>query len=319
MGPKATGKSHREGISLTKLVKMFPDDEAAREWIEKQIWPDGPHCPHCGSFNVQHPIKHNTMTHRCRDCPNRPQFSLKTGTLMQASNLGYQTWATAIYLLTTNLKGVAAMKLHQDLEISYKAAWHLAHRLRAAFADGESLPVSGPVEADETYRGGNRKNMSNAKRKELAGIGRGATGKTAVVGAKDRASNTVATRKVERTTAPYIAGFVAQRTKPGSRVYTDDAAVYGPPQGPFEHEAVNHSAHEYVRGAVHTNGMESFSILLKRGYQGAFHHFSEKHTDRYGAEFAGRHNMREADTIDMMETVAADMAGKRLKYRDLVQ
>ena len=151
MGQKAPGKSHREGISLAKLIKMFPDDEAARAWIEKQIWPNGPHCPHCGSFNVQHPIKHNTMTHRCRDCPNRPQFSLKTGTLMQASNLGYQTWAIAVYLLTTNLKGVAAMKLHRDLEISYKAAWHLAHRLRAAFAEGESMPFSGPVEADETY------------------------------------------------------------------------------------------------------------------------------------------------------------------------
>ena len=315
MGQKAPGKSHREGISLPQLFKMFPDDETARVWIEKQIWPDGPHCPHCGSFDVQHPIKHRTMTHRCRDCPKRPQFSLKTGTLMQASNLGYQTWAIAIYLLTTNLKGVAAMKLHRDLEISYKAAWHLAHRLRAAFADGESLPFSGPVEADETYLGGKRKNMPKRKRKELTG--RGAVGKTAVVGTKDRETNQVAARTVARTDAPHVAGFVATKAAPGATVYTDEAAAYNALKPWYDHEAVNHSVGEYVRGQAHTNGMESFWSMLKRGYQGTFHHFSPKHADRYIAEFAGRHNMRDADTIDMMGTVAADMRGKRLKYRDL--
>ena len=316
MPQKAPGKSHRKGISLAKLMRMFPNDDAAREWFESRIWPSGPYCPKCGSFNVQHPIEHKTMTHRCRECEGKPRFSLKTGNIMEGSKLGYQQWAIAIYLVMTHLKGVSSMKLHRDLEITQKSAWHLAHRIRKAFEAGGPL-FSGPVEADETYLGGKRKNMSNAKRKELAGTGRGAVGKTAVVGAKDRETNAVSARKVERTTAPYLAGFVARQTKPGAAVYTDDAAAYGPLQGPFEHESVNHSAHEYVRGAVHTNGMESFWSLLKRGYHGTFHHFSEKHTDRYVAEFAGRHNMRNADTIDMMETVAVDMVGKRLKYRDL--
>ena len=191
MSRKSSGKAHRQGISLVKLHRMFPDDDAARAWLEKQIWPQGPYCPHCGSFNVQAGIKHRTMTHRCRDCPNRPQFSLKTGTIMQASNLGYQTWAIAIYLLTTNLKGIATMKLHRDLEISYKSAWHLAHRLRKAFESGEAPVFQGPVEADEAYFGGKRRNMHKAKRKELAEAGRGTVGKTAVVGVKDRATNAV--------------------------------------------------------------------------------------------------------------------------------
>ena len=211
----APGKSDREGISLVKLMRMFPNDDAARRWFEKQIWPHGPHCPKCGSFNAQSNIKHKTMTHRCRDCDGRLMFSLKTGNIMEGSKLGYQTWAIAIYLVTISLKGVSSMRLHRDLEITQKTAWHLAHRIRKAMADGTTLPFFGPVEADETYIGGKRKNMPNRKRKKLTG--RGAVGKTAVVGAKDRETNAVAARKVARTDAPHIAGFVAQRTAPGAK------------------------------------------------------------------------------------------------------
>ena len=169
MTKKAPGKAHREGISLKKLMAMFPDEDAARQWIEAQVWPDGPYCPRCGSFNVQCGIKHRSMTHRCRDCPNRPQFSLKTGTVMQGTKLPYRDWAIAIYLLATNLKGVSSMKLHRDLEITQKSAWHLSHRLRKAFENGNPL-FTGPVEADETYIGGKRKNMPKSKRTTLARI-----------------------------------------------------------------------------------------------------------------------------------------------------
>ena len=311
----APGKSDREGISLVKLVRMFPNDDAARRWFEKQIWPQGPHCPKCGSFNVQSNIKHKTMTHRCRDCDGRPMFSLKIGNIMEGSKLGYQTWAIAVYLVTTSLKGVSSMKLHRDLEITQKSAWHLAHRIRKAF-DGDNPLFSGPVEADETYIGGKRKNMSKAKRAALTG--RGAVGKTAIVGTKDRASNKVAARPVPATDAPHIAGFVAEKTMLGATVYTDEAKVYGALDPWFDRESVNHSAGEYVRGQAHTNGMESFWAMLKRGYQGTFHHFSEKHTDRYVAEFAGRHNIREADTADMMAIIARRSVGKRLRYADLI-
>ena len=312
MAKSAPGKAHRQGISVKKLMGMFPNDDAAREWIEAQIWPDGPYCPHCGSTNVQHPIKHGTMTHRCRDCPNRPQFSLKTGTVMQGTKLGYRDWAIAIYLLATNLKGVSSMKLHRDLEITQKSAWHLAHRLRKAFDNG-NLVFAGPVEVDETYIGGKRKNMPKSKRAELSG--RGAVGKTAVVGAKDRATNKVAAQVVTATDAPTLQSFVEDRAAPDAKVYTDDHRAY---RGlARDHEAVRHSVGEHVRNMAHTNGIESFWAMLKRGYQGTFHHFSARHAGRYVSEFAGRHNIRDADTIDQMGAIARRMVGKRLRYRDL--
>lgn len=315
MSKKGPGKADREGISLKKLMRMFPDDAAAQAWFEKQIWPNGAHCPHCGSVSIQHPTKHRSMTHRCRDC--RKDFSLKTGTLMQGSKLGYQTWAVAIYLAMTGLKGVSSMKLHRDLEITQKSAWHLAHRIRKAIEGGDAPMFAGPAEADETYIGGKRANMSNRKRKELAGSGRGAVGKAAVAGVKDRDTNRVAARRMEETDATALQGFVRAHVEPGAMLYTDEAPAYkGMPE--YDHEAVKHSAKEFVRGMASTNGMESFWAMLKRGYQGTYHKFSEKHLDRYVGEFAGRHNIREADTEDQMAIVARQAVGKRLRYRDLI-
>ena len=316
MAHKAPGKAHREGISLTKLVKMFPTDEAARRWFESRMWPDGPYCPRCGSTNVQSGIKHKTMTHRCRDCEGKPRFSLKTGNIMEGSKLGYQTWAIAVYLVATNLKGVSSMKLHRDLDITQKSAWHLAHRIRKTFENGNPL-FAGPVEADEAYVGGKRKNMSAKKRRAMKGAGPTA-GKAIVVGTKDRESNQVVARVVENTEGPTLKGFVAEHTAPGATVYTDESKSYSGLGGDFDHDTVNHSAGEYVRGMAHTNGIESFWAMLKRGYQGTFHHFSEKHCDRYVSEFAGRHNIREQDTADQMAVIAREMVGKRLRYRDLV-
>ena len=314
MAHKAPGKSDREGITLLQLTRMFPDDAAGEAWFCERWWPNGPHCPRCGTTNVQSGIKHPTMTHRCRECPKRPMFSMKTGTLMEGSKLGYQTWAFAVYLVTTNLKGVSSMKLHRDLGVSQKTAWHLAHRIRDAW-NANSQAFAGPVEADETYMGGKRKNMPRSKRQALKG--RGAVGKFAIVGAKDRATNRVTARTVSATDKPTLHGFIGAHVAPGAKVFTDESRSY---EGmPFDHEAVNHSAGEYVRGMAHTNGIESFWSMLKRGYQGTFHHFSVKHLDRYIAEFAGRHNDREADTIDMMAHVALGMVGKRLRYADLAK
>ena len=166
--------------------------------------------------------------------------------------------------------------------------------------------------------GGKRKNMSNAKRRALADaeVGRGAVGKTAVVGVKDRDSNQVRARVVESTDKPTLQAFVTTHTEPGATVYTDEAAAY---QGlPFTHESVKHSVAEYVRGMAHTNGVESFWSMLKRAHMGTFHKISPKHLNRYVQEFAGKHNEREHDTLDIMRHVVAGLVGKRLMYKQLI-
>ena len=190
MAQKAPGKAHREGIPLPKLFRVFPDDDAAQAWLEEQRWGGEPWCPHCGSFNVRR-NRHPSMPWRCAERECRKRFSVRVGTPLQGSHLGYQVWVIAIYLLTTSLKGQSSMKLHRDLDITQKTAWFLAHRIRNSFAAPGNGGFAGPVGVDETYMGGRRKNMSNARRKELAGTGRGAVGKTAVVGAKDRATKHV--------------------------------------------------------------------------------------------------------------------------------
>ena len=157
MAHKAPGKYFRSGLSLVELMRMFPDDAAAERWFTESRWPDGVCCPHCGSVNVQSGTAHKTMPYRCRDC--RKFFSAKTGTVLQSSKLGYQVWALATYILTTGIKGTSSMKLHRDLGITQKSAWHLAHRIRETW-EQDALPFSGPVEVDETFIGGKGKEQA---------------------------------------------------------------------------------------------------------------------------------------------------------------
>lgn len=314
MTQTAPGKSYRKGITMVQLFKMFPDDETATAWVERTRWPDGATCPHCGSDRITHPVKHKTMTHRCKDC--RKWFSVRTGTCMESSRLGLQTWVIAIYLLNTCLKDQASMKLHRDLGVTQKTAWHLAHRIREAWEDNGGSLFGGPVEADESHFGGKRKNKSNAERKAAAG--RGPVDMEAVVGVKDRETGHVRARHVAQTDIPHVAGFVAAQTKPGAKVYTDEAKVYGALDPWFDREAVNHSVSEFVRGMAHTNGMESFWAMAKRGFNGTYHKFSPKHLQRYIGEFAGCHNTRPADMLEQMAATVAGMVGKRLPYKTLI-
>ena len=311
---KGLGKAYRKGVTLKQIFKMFPDDDTAEQWFIDQRWPDGVCCPYCGSLNVQLNASHPTMPFRCREkeC-GRKRFSTKTGTVMASSKIGYQDWIIATFEIMTSLKSVSSMKLHRDLGVTQKSAWFLAQRLRTALAQ-DAGPFIGPVEVDETYFGGKRQNMSKSKRKGLSG--RGAVGKVAVIGAKDRKTNKVSAKAIDRTDARTLQGFVADHAALGSKVYTDEASAY---QGmPFDHETVTHSLSEYVRGDVHTNGIESLWSMMKRAHKGTFHKLSPKHLDRYVQEFSARHNVREEDTIDQLKIVSHGMEGKHLRYVDLI-
>lgn len=306
-------KSARKRISLLEFTQTFNSEEKAMRFIEGIRWREGRCCPHCGSAETSK-ANHKTMPYWCPSC--RKYFSVRTGTLMQESRLPYLTWLTAIYLIGTSLKGVSSTKLGNDLGISQQSAWFLGHRIREGWKANAPEMLMEIVEVDEAYLGGLEKNKHNKKKTKKW---RGAVGKTPVVGIKERKGKKVRALRVENTTAQTLHWIVLKNVEKGSVIFTDDFKGYtGLKEQGYEHATVNHSIGEYVRGEAHTNGVESFWAMLKRGYYGTYHKMSAKHLQKYLDEFADRTNVRQLDTLEQIRLAVAGLVGKRLTYKDLV-
>ena len=304
------GRSYRTGLTLVQAVEFFDDPVFTEQWFIEQRWPDGVTCPRCESTLISPRKNRRPQPFRCNDC--RFDFSVKSWTLMHGSPLKLKVWGLALYLLTTHQKGVSSLKLHRALGVTQKTAWFLGHRIRAAW-NIEHAPFTGTVEVDETQVGGREGNKHRRRKLE----NRGVAGKVAVLGLKARRSHQVYAVPVPHVKAETLRPLVLAHTDASALVVTDEAGGYHGLRR--RHATVNHSAGEYVRGNVYTNGIESFWATLKRGYVGTYHWWSPKHLARYVTEFAGRNNHRSLDTIEQMAALARGLSRKRLRYSDLVR
>src|ERR1700722_10988451 len=291
---------------MSILSKPYFHDEAkAYAYLEGVLWPSGPVCPHCGSTERIGAMGGNATRiglKKCYAC--RKQFTVKVGTVYESSHIPLHKWLQATYLMCASKKGISALQIQRTLEITYKSAWFMCHRIREAMRDGNLTPMGGQnkvVEIDETYVGGKEKNKHASKRLRA---GRGAVGKAPVVSLVER-DGRVRSMHLPEVTSKTLAPILKRHINKQTYLMTDDARVYPPITGDFAgHGTVNHGDGEYVRGNFwHTNTVENYFSILKRGIVGTFHHVSQQHLGRYVAEFDFRYNERK-----ILDTARADLA-----------
>jgi transposase-like protein len=276
-------------MTVPQFEKLFPTDEACKAYLTARRWPVGVRCPRCGNENV-YALKARPFNWQCQNCDKRGyRFSVLVGTIFENTNKPMQIWFKVIYLMLTSKKGISSLQIHRMMGFgSYETALYMCHRIRAGLADSEFRKLMGIVEVDETYVGGKNKNRHADKRTP----GMGSAGKEIVIGAVERKGNVVA-RVISRADTATLNAFVRQAVSDRvSLIATDDNAAYNPLDKIFNHKSVNHSAGQYVDGVVHTQTIDSFWSLLKRGIMGSFHKVSRKYLSLYVAEFEFRYNNR---------------------------
>ena len=314
---------------MSILSKPYFHDEAkAYEHLEGILWPNGAVCPHCGNTDKVYvlegvkskPTKKNPEgkermgLKKCGAC--RKQFTVTVGTVYESSHIPLHKWLQATYLMCSSKKGMSALQIQRTLEITYKSAWFMCHRIREAMTDGNVSPIGGQnkvVEVDETYVGGKEKNKHASKRLRA---GRGAVGKAPVVSLVERGGK-VRSMHLPEVTAKTLRPILTRHIDKQTYLMTDEAKVYPAVTGSFAgHGSVNHSGGEYVRGMFwHTNTVENYFSILKRGIVGTFHHVSQQHLSRYVAEFDFRYNTRKLKDGERADIALKSIEGKRLTYQ----
>jgi transposase len=267
-----------QNYTLAEFNEQFPDQRACLDYMFRQRWPNGGTCPDCGKKDCFYPVSER-RSYSCSWCGH--QLYPTAGTIFHKSSTSLKSWFFAIFLMSTSRNGVAAAEIERQVGVTYKTAWRMCHEIRKLMADGPSK-LKGVVEADETYIGGKRK----GKR------GRGATGKTPVVGLVQRGGD-VQAKVVPIVTTEHAFGNLARSVEKGSTIYTDEFPVYNYcKKFGFKHGVVNHGQKQYVLGPIHTNTIEGFWSQLKRSIDGTHHHVSGKHLQKYVDEFVFRYNRR---------------------------
>jgi transposase-like protein len=294
---------------------IFQDEGKAREWLEARVWPDGPFCPHCGveDFTRLEGKAHRPGLYQCNTC--RQQFTVTVGTLFERSKIPLTKWLMATFLLSASKKGMSTHQLHRMLGVSYKSTWFMMHRIREAMREINPDPLGGEgkwVEADETVIGGKERNKRKSKRnpKNI-----GAVGKEIAFSLVERGGK-VRSHHVPNVSAKTLRPILVAQVDRKSVLMTDDAGQYRNVGLEFaSFHTVNHGIEEYVRGEAHTNTIEGYFSILKRGINGTYHHVSQVHLKRYLCEFDFRYNFRHVSDLERAESAAKGIAGKRLTYR----
>jgi len=302
-------------ISTFQLFERFPDQEAARIYLEGRLWPSGPTCPQCKSGDRV--TTRPKGSYRCGAC-NKFTFTVRDGTIFGASKIPLHKWVYAMYLLVTARKGISSMQLAKEIGITQKSAWFMLQRLREACSTPDNIDkLRGIIEIDETFVGGKERNKHEHKKLKA---GRGSVGKTPVLGMRERGGRTRA-MVVTSTDAGTIQNEIHGAVEAGSQLYTDEFGAYSDLDGLFFHHATcNHSAKEWVNGAAHTNSIESVWAVLKRGLHGVYHHASAKHLHRYVDEFAWRLNEGNViiHTLRRLDSFVDAVVGKRITYKEVI-